>query len=102
MKLLNSIKMRWVVWVWNHTPNCAEMSRLASLSLDQPASLPVRLKMRLHHLICVWCQRYQKQLQFLHRAAPRMQEEIEAATNRKLSEESKRRMVERLREECRH
>jgi RNA polymerase sigma-70 factor (ECF subfamily) len=102
MKLLNSIKMRWVVWVWNHTPNCAEMSRLASISLEQPPSFAQRLKMRLHHLICVWCQRYQKQLQFLHRAAPRMQEEIEAASNRKLSEESKRRMVERLREECRH
>ncbi len=102
MKLLKSIKMRWMVWVWNHTPNCAEMSRLASLSLEQPASLGLRLKMRLHHLICVWCQRYQKQLQFLHRAAPKMQEEIEAASNRKLPEESKRRIVERLREECRH
>jgi len=101
MKLLNSIKMRWVVWVWNHTPNCAEMSRLASISLEQPPSFAQRLKMRLHHLICVWCQRYQKQLQFLHRAAPKMQEAIEAASNRKLSEESKRRMVERLREECR-
>ena len=102
MKLLNSIKMRWVVWVWNHTPNCVEMSRLASLSFEQTPSLMLRFRMRLHHLICVWCQRYQKQLQFLHRAAPRMQEEIEAASNRKLPEESKRRMVARLREECRH
>lgn len=102
MKLLNSIKMRWVVWVWNHTPNCAEMSRLASLSFEQPPSLMLRVKMRLHHVICVWCQRYQKQLQLLHRAAPKMQEEIEAASNRKLSEESKHRMVARLREECRH
>ena len=80
MKLLDSWKLRWVVWVWNHTPNCPGMSRLASLSLEQPASFALRLKMRLHHLICVWCQRYQKQLQFLHRAAPRMQEEIEAAS----------------------
>lgn len=102
MKLLDSWKLRWVVWVWNHTPNCAEMSRLASLSLEQPPSFALRLKMRLHHLICVWCQRYQKQLQFLHRAAPKMQEEIEAASQRGLSEEAKRRMVERLREECRH
>jgi len=101
MKLLNSIKMRWVVWVWNHTPNCAEMSRLSSLAFEQTPSFAMRLKMRLHHLICVWCRRYEKQLQFLHRAAPKLQEEIEAASKRKLTEESKRRMVERLREETR-
>ena len=100
MKLLDSLKSRWVVWVWNHTPNCAEMSRLSSLSLEQPPSFVLRLKMRLHHLICVWCQRYERQLKFLQRIAPRMQEEIEAASHRKLPEESKRRMVERLREEC--
>ena len=35
MKLIESLKMRWVVLVWNHTPNCAEMSRLASLSFEQ-------------------------------------------------------------------
>src|SRR5439155_10509944 len=31
VKILNSFKARWVVWVWRHTPNCADMSRLASL-----------------------------------------------------------------------
>jgi hypothetical protein len=101
MRLFESLKLRWVVWVWNHTPNCAEMSRLSSLAFERPPSFGLRLKMRLHHLICVWCQRYQKQLQFLHRAAPKMQEEIEAASNRALSEESKRRMVKRLRKESR-
>ena len=100
MKFLDSLKMWWVVWVWNHTPNCAEMSRLASLSLEQSPSFALRLKMRLHHLICVWCQRYERQLKFLHHLAPKMQEEAATASHRKLSEESKRRMVERLREEC--
>lgn len=91
--------MRGVVWVWNHTPNCAEMSRLASLSFDQPPSLKTRLRMRLHYLICVWCARYAKHLKFLHRAAPRFQEEIEGVSNHKLSEESKHRLAARLREE---
>lgn len=68
MKLLDSLKMRWLVWVWNHTPNCAEMSRLASRSLDQPLSLELRCRMWLHHLICVWCKRYGKQVRFLHHA----------------------------------
>ena len=102
MKLLQSLKMRWIVWVWNHTPNCAEMSRLASLSLEQRPSLRMRVKTRLHFLICVWCQRYDKHLRFLHRGSPRMQEEVETTSDRKLSEETKRRMVERLKHEQPH
>lgn len=99
MKLLESLKLRWVVWVWNHTPNCAEMSRLASFSFERPPPLALRIKMRLHHLICVWCQRYERQLKFLHRVAPKLQEEVETASQRGLSEGAKRRMVDRLREE---
>lgn len=102
MKLLHSLKMRWLVWVWQHTPNCAEMSRLASRSLDQPLTFKVRCQMRLHHLICVWCQRYQKHLRFLHQAAPRMEGEIETAAHRGLSPEARQRIMQRLREECRH
>ena len=102
MKLIESIKMRCVVWVLNRTPNCVEMSRLASRSLDRPLSLGLRLRMRLHHLICVWCRRYARQLRFLHRAAPRMQEELEQASAYRLSEDAKRRMIERLLKECSH
>ncbi len=102
MKLFDSIKMRWLVWVWKHTPNCAEMSRLASRSLDQPLSIKVRCQIRLHYLICVWCRRYHRQLRLLHQAAPPMREEVEAVAHRGLSAEAKRRMVGRLREECRH
>ena len=98
MKLLEALKMRWVVWVWNHTPNCAEMSRLASLSLEQPPSFTLRLKMRLHHLICVWCQRYERQLIFLHRAAPHAHDVLDALAARGLSPEARQRLVQRLHE----
>ena len=69
---------------------------------EQPPSFALRLKVRLHHLICVWCQRYERQLKFLHDAAPRLRQELEHASTRRLSDESKHRMTERLREECRH
>ena len=98
MKLLEALKMRWVVWVWNHTPNCAEMSRLASLSLEQPPSLALRLKMRLHRLICVWCQRYERQLRFLHRAAPHAHDDLDAFSARGLSTEARQRLLQRLHE----
>lgn len=96
MKIIEALKTRWIVWVWNHTPTCAEMSRLASLSLDQPASLKDRFKMRLHYLICVWCERYQKHLSFLHRAAPQLPYQLETAAHRTLSVDAKQRMVQRL------
>ena len=92
MKLLEAARTRWVVWVWNHTPNCAEMSRLASISLDQPPSLKVRFKMWLHYLICVWCERYYKHLKFLHHAAPQFSEQLEMVSNRGLSVEAKERI----------
>ena len=96
MKLMESLKTRWIVWVWDHKPNCAEMSRLASQSLDQPLSLKMRFKMWLHFVICVWCERYQKHLTFLHRASPQLPDMLETASPRTLSVEAKQRMVQRL------
>ena len=98
MKFIEALKTRWVVWVWNHTPNCAEMSRLASLSFEQTPTLRVRLEMWLHYLICVWCERCAKHLKFLRHAAPRLQQQA-GVSNRKMSEESKQRMAARLRQE---
>ena len=96
MKFIESLKMRWVVWVWNHTPNCAEMSRLASRSLEQPLPLGIRIKIWLHHLICVWCKRYVQHLKFLHDAAPRFQSHTDALPGRGLSVEARQRIVQRL------
>jgi hypothetical protein len=72
MKLLASLKTRFVVWVWNHTPSCAEMSRLTSRALEQPLTLKIRMKMRLHFMICAWCRRYFEQINFLHQSAPKL------------------------------
>ena len=96
MKILVSLKTRCIVWVWNHTPNCAEMSRLASQSLEQPLSMRTRLKMRLHYVICAWCKRYFKQLTFLHEAAPHLDEHAGILPSRGLSAEARQRIVQRL------
>ena len=96
MKIFESIKIRTIVWVWKHSPNCVDMSRLASRSLDQPLSLRMRFKMRLHYLICVWCKRYFKQLKFLHEAAPQFEDHAGALLGRGLSAEARQRMLQRL------
>lgn len=100
MKLLETLKTRAIVWVWNHTPTCAEMSRLASRRLDERPSLKTRLQMRLHFLICAWCHRYARQLRFLHAASPRLHDGLEAHSARQLAPESRRRLVERLQQEA--
>ena len=96
MSLSKSIKTRFVVWVWNHTPNCAEMSRLAARSLEQPATAKTWLKMRLHFLICAWCRRYFRQLRFLHAAAPRLEWQTGGLPGRGMSAEAKRRIIARI------
>ena len=96
MKILMSLKTRCVVWVWKHTPNCAAMSRLASRSLEQPPSLRKRLKMRLHYLICAWCERYFQQLTFLHEVAPHFEEHAATLPGRDLSAEARRRIMQSL------
>ena len=96
MKIFESIKRRAMVWVWKHTPNCADMSRLASRSLEQPLSLRIRLRMRLHYLICVWCKRYFKQLKFLRQAAPNFEDHAGALPGRGLSIEARQRIMQRL------
>jgi hypothetical protein len=72
------------------------MSRLASQSFEQGLPLPTRFKMCLHHLICIWCKRYLKQLKFLHAAAPRLDEPANLPSARGMSAEAKRRIVQRL------
>jgi hypothetical protein len=96
MKIIAAIKERWEVWVWRHTPHCPEILQLASQSLERPLSFRRRLKMRLHFLICVWCERYDRQLKFLHRAGSHASRRDETLPGRGLSAEARRRIVQRL------
>ncbi len=96
MKLLESLKTRWVGWVWNHTPNCAEMSKLASQELDRKLPWNLRLKMRLHYVICCWCKRYRKQLHFLREAALRLDERFGDLPSRRLSAGARQRILEQI------
>lgn len=96
MKIIASIKERWEVWVWQHTPHCTEILRLASQSLEQPLSFRTRLKMRLHFLICVWCERYVKQLKFLHQAGSHLDHQDETLPGHGLSAEARARIVQNL------
>ena len=97
MKLFAVLKTKFVVWVWNHTPTCAEMSRLTSRALEQPLTLKLRLKMRLHFAICAWCRRYFEQINFLHTHAPKLGMQLEVLPKRGMSSEARERIKTQVR-----
>ena len=97
MKLFASLKTRFVIWVWKHTPTCAEMSRLTSRALEQPLSLRMQMKMRLHFVICAWCRRYFEQINFLHAHAPRLGMQLGELPGRGLSPDAKSRIKTEVR-----
>ena len=84
-----------VGWFIRITPSCKDMTRLLSESMDRPLPLGIRIKMRLHFLICKWCERYKNQLLFLRQALRRHPEGLERevdASSTSLSPEAKDRL----------
>jgi hypothetical protein len=59
-------------------------------------TLKMRLKMRLHFVICAWCRRYFEQINFLHHAAPRLGLELGELPGRGMSAEAKQRITQRI------
>jgi len=65
----NWFQTKLVIFIGKHTPKCREMVRILSKSMDEPMPLIMRIKKRLHFLICCWCQRYEEQLRYLRNTA---------------------------------
>ena len=67
-----SLKQRFIFWLAHRIPPCKTIARLASESNERHLTLGERVKIRLHLLICSWCQRYMGQLGSIRQAASRM------------------------------
>jgi flagellar biosynthesis protein FlhB len=81
--------------------NCKETSRLASESMDRSLPLKSRIFMKMHVLICRFCQRYFSQITFIREALRLADDEVKIETKSssiQLSPEMKERIRERLRE----
>jgi hypothetical protein len=70
------LKLWCIKFLYRRTYPCTEVARLLSQSQDRPLSLGTRVKLRLHSLICVYCQRYARQLTFIHRHGPGLHEQM--------------------------
>lgn len=80
-----------VIFIGKHTPKCREMVRILSKSLDEPMPLAMRIKKRIHYLICCWCQRYEEQLFYMRKAARAFAEHADESSNAVVPAEAKER-----------
>src|ERR1700741_3845982 len=82
--------------IGKYTPKCREMARILSKSMDEPMPLMMRIKKRLHFLICCWCQRYEEQLHYLRETARKFPEHAGDISDASLSVEAKEQLKRQL------
>jgi len=64
-------------WLIRMTPPCNQVVKLVSEEMDHPLPLGTKIKVRLHFLICKWCERYREQLIFIRSAMRRHPDKLE-------------------------
>src|ERR1700750_1443145 len=94
----NWFQTKLLIFIGKHTPKCREMVRILSKSMDEPMPLMMRIKKRLHFLICCWCQRYEEQLHYMRRTARQFPEHAGEASDVPFSHESRERIKQKLAE----
>lgn len=85
-----------VIFIGKHTPKCREMVRILSESMDRPLPLSMRIKKRLHYLICCWCRRYEEHLHYLRETAAAFPEHADEGSEASLSSNAKERIKREL------
>ena len=93
----NWLQTKLVIFIGKHTPKCREMVRILSQSMDQPMPLTMRIRKRIHYLICCWCQRYEEQLHYMREVARKFPEQADEIPDEKLPAEAKERLKAALR-----
>jgi hypothetical protein len=65
--------------------------------MDKKMPLLTRVKLRIHFLMCSFCERYAKQLKYMRTVAREFPEKIGEASDASLPSDAKERMKEALR-----
>jgi len=96
----NWLKARIAGVVWRITPNCLDVTRLASEERDHPLPLSTRTRLGLHRLFCQYCARYTEQLALLREASQRLPVQQERFGEPALSSDAKARLKRALQEQA--
>jgi hypothetical protein len=97
----NWLQTKLVIFIGKHTPKCREMVRILCRSMDEPMPLIMRIKKRIHFLICCWCQRYEEQLRYIRDTARKFPEHADEASGDVFPPEAKDRIKQRLADQIR-
>ena len=100
---VNKLKLRIGAvagWLISLSPPCNQIVQLVSEDMDHPLPFGTKLKIRLHFLICKWCERYRQQLIFIRSAMRQhpdrlLGEDLSAG----LSSEARERLKQTLRQQ---
>ena len=65
--------------------------------MERPLPLLTRIKLRIHFLMCSFCERYKKHLEYLRTVSRDFPEKIGEVSNAKLPSDVKERMREAMR-----
>jgi len=65
--------------------------------MEKDLSLITRVKLRIHYLMCSFCERYAKQLKYMRTVAREFPEKIGEVSDAKLPSEAKERLKQALR-----
>lgn len=66
--------------------------------MDKKLSLIMRMKLRIHYLMCSFCERYMKQLKFIRQVSRGFPEKIGEVSDASLPVDAKERMKAALRQ----
>jgi hypothetical protein len=66
--------------------------------MDRELSLVMRIKLRVHYLMCSFCERYMKQLKYIRQVSREFPEKIGEVSEASLPADAKERMKAALRE----
>src|SRR5207249_7332823 len=92
------LQLQIVLLICRFTPTCPEVVRILSLGMYKQLSLMMRMKLRIHYLMCSFCERYAKQLKYMREVSREFPEKIGEISDAKLPTETKERLKRALRQ----
>ena len=93
----NWFQLQTVLLICRFTPTCPEVIRILSLGMEKELPLLTRMKLRIHFLMCSFCQRYMKQLKYIRQVSREFPDKIGEISDATLPAEAKQRLKEALR-----
>ncbi len=92
------LQLQIVLLICRFTPTCPEVVRILSLGMDKQLSLMMRMKLRIHYLMCSFCERYMKQLKYIRQVSRQFPDKIGEVSDASLSADAKEQIKAALRQ----